>query len=44
MRGAQPRYLRPAVVEAVEHVREQWPLEVVEDDHAGNNDESSDNS
>lgn len=42
--STHPRSLRPAVVEAVEHVREQWSLEVVEYDHGGNNDESNDNS
>ena len=42
--GAHPRNLRAAVIEAVEHVREQWSLEVVENDHAGNNDESNDAS
>jgi hypothetical protein len=35
--GAHPRSLRPAVAEAVEHIREKWSLEVVECDHAGNN-------
>jgi hypothetical protein len=41
---ALPRNLRPAIAEAVEHVREQWSREAVEYDHAGNNDESNDNS
>jgi hypothetical protein len=36
--------LRPAVAEAVERIREQWSLELVDYDHAGNNDESKDNS
>jgi len=39
--GAHPRNLRATVVEAVEHVREQWSLEVVEYDHAGNQDQSN---
>jgi len=38
--GAHPRSLRPAIVEAVEHVREQWSFEVVEYDNAANDDES----
>ena len=42
--GAHPRSLRATVVEAVEHVREQWSLEVVEYDRAENNDESNDES
>ena len=36
--------LGPAVAEAVERIREQWSLELVDYDHAGNNDESKDNS
>jgi len=36
--------LGPAVTEAVERIREQWSLELIDYDHAGNNDESKDNS
>jgi hypothetical protein len=42
--GAHPRSLRAAVAEAVERSREQWSLELVDYDHAENNDESKDNS
>jgi hypothetical protein len=42
--GARPRSLRPAVAEAVERIREQWSLELVDYDHARNDDESKDNS
>jgi hypothetical protein len=42
--GTHPRSLRPAIVETVEHVWEQWSPEVVKYDHAGNKDESNDNN
>ena len=42
--GAHPRNLRAAVIEAVELVREQWSVEVVGYDQAGNNAERSDNA
>src|SRR5690348_7137732 len=38
------RSLRPAIVGTVEHLREQWALELVEYDHAGNDNESADSS
>ena len=39
-----PALLGIGLAEEVERIREQWSLELVDYDHAGNNDESKDNS
>jgi hypothetical protein len=39
-----PALLGIGLAEAVERIREQWSLELVDYDHGGNNDESKDNS